>query len=101
MAHHQLGPSYPGTVVLDIGDRTGALVIYTGSASLGREIDIWSADGTGTHSAVRERRLGHRTVYCAVYPGLPAGAYTIDDPARTPVTVAGGTVTEVHLGQFL
>jgi hypothetical protein len=91
---HRLGPSYPGTVVLDIGDRTGALVVYTDAASLGREIDIRGPDGSVTHSAVRERHLAAGTVYCAVYPGLPAGEYAVEG---TPVTVAGATVTEARI----
>lgn len=100
---HALAPSYPGTVVLDIGEQTGALVLYTGPDRLGDEIHIGPAgrpDVARTHSAVRERRLPRGLRYCAVYPGLPAGDYTVwtaAGAAATTVSVEGGLVTEATL----
>ncbi len=98
--HHNLAASYPGSVVLDIGGRTGALILYTDARRAGDEIDIQAVDGgRRTHAAVRERRLAGGTVHCAVYPELTAGTYTIEDPAAPgrAVTVAGGAVTELTL----
>lgn len=97
---HNYGPSYEGTVVLDIGADVGALVIFTGAAQLGREIEISPAGSTGhprTHVAVRERYLEDRTLYCAVYPGLAAGVYTIWRDENTPlsnVNIAGAEITQ-------
>ena len=74
------GPSGPGTVVLDLGADVGALILYTPPGLDGREIEI-SRDtdpaARRTHSQVRARHLAAGTRYAAVYPGLPAGRYTI------------------------
>jgi hypothetical protein len=102
-------------VVLDIGGEVGALILYAPPELSGAEVEI-SLPGAGprTHSIVRERRIersaaGQRTagrhaapsgpgdaaVYAAVYPGLPAGVYTIWRDAQTPagtVQVQGGQV---------
>ncbi len=102
-------------VVLDIGGEVGALILYAPAELSGAEVEI-SLPGAGprTHSIVRERRIersasGRRTagrhaapsgpgdtaVYAAVYPGLPAGVYTIWRDAQTPagtVQVEGGQV---------
>jgi hypothetical protein len=101
--HHWMGPSGTGTVVLDIGGDTGALIIHTGPECYGWEIEISPAgarEGSSRqHAAVRERHLPGRVVYSVVYDGLPAGEYDIWRDATTPagrVTVRGATVTEFH-----
>ena len=99
MSHHDLGASGPGVVVLELGAGTGALVLYTGPDRLGDEVEISPAGGGArTHAAVRERRMPGRTIYCAVYPSLPAGPYTVWC-GQTPVTVPiePGTITEHRL----
>ena len=61
-------------------------------------------DVTRTHSRVRPRHVPSGTRYAAVYPGLPAGRYTVwrdrEHPAATPaavtVTVTGGEITTCH-----
>lgn len=97
---HTLAPSYAGTVVLELGD--GALIVYTGPGRHGQEIEISPINEPArrTHAAVRERRLGRRSAYCAVYPGLRAGAYTVWRDATAPaatITVTGGAVSELRL----
>jgi hypothetical protein len=99
MSEHALGPSGPGTVVLDLGAEVGALILYTPADLDGREIEI-SLDGDPaarrTHSQVRARHMAAVTRYAAVYPGLAAGHYTIwadsDDPAGA-VVITGGQVS--------
>jgi hypothetical protein len=92
-------PSAPGTVVLDLGGHTGALILYAPAELDGHEIEISPHNPLGaarTHSRVRERRAGGPVRYAAVYPDLPAGDYTIwRDPAAPigTVTVTGGSVT--------
>jgi hypothetical protein len=101
MAEPVAGPSGPGTVVLDLGAGTGALILYTPAGLDGEEIEI-SRDGdvTRTHSRVRPRHVPSGTRYAAVYPGLPAGRYTVwrdrDRPAAA-ATVTGGQVASVRL----
>jgi hypothetical protein len=97
MAETVLGPSYAGSVVLDIGGDTGALVIHTGSGMLGREIEV--SGPVATHSVVRERLIPGGVRYAAVFPGLPAGSYRLSvhghRDALPTASVVGGQVAEV------
>ncbi len=92
------GPSAAGSVVLDLGAGIGALILHAPAALDGREIEI-SPHGTEarrTHARVRPRQIGDSAEYAAVYPGLPAGDYTIWRDSVTPaatVTVAGSYIT--------
>jgi hypothetical protein len=91
-------PSTVGAVVLDIGAGVGALVIHVSATRHGQEIDISGTDGKRTHSAVRERVLACGSIYCAVYPSLAEGEYTIWADAATPAdtaTIVGGEITEL------
>ena len=102
MAEAALGPSTSGSVVLDLGPGTGALVLHAPPELDGEEIEISrTADPTGvrTHSRVRRRDLPDRTQYATVYPGLPAGDYVIwRDPSTraSRVTVAEAQITTAH-----
>jgi hypothetical protein len=88
---------------MELGAGVGALILYTPAGLDGEEIEI-SRDGAGlrgsgrTHSRVRPRYLPGQTRYAAVYPGLPAGRYTVWQ-AHTPVaavTITGGQVSSCH-----
>jgi hypothetical protein len=97
---HPLGPTDEGTVVMDIGGDTGGLVVYAEADAVGVELDIFERGAARplTHTAIRERRSPSGLLYAGVYPGLPAGDYTVAGlgvrPA-TDVTVVGGTVVEL------
>jgi hypothetical protein len=96
---HLTGPSYPGSVVLELGADIGALVIYTGADLLGREIEISpvGAPADRTHAAVRERRAGGDIRYGALYSRLPADHYMIWQDATTAVglvRVPGAAIAE-------
>jgi hypothetical protein len=86
---------------MELGADVGALVLYTPASLDGAEIEI-SRDGDPrrTHSRVRPRRVPAGTRYAAVYPGLPAGRYTIwrdrDTPAAS-ATITGGQITSCNL----
>ena len=115
MAEPVLGPSSAGSVVLELGDAVGVLVLEATVELNGREIEISPVDGTDhhdhdhdhahgdahahahrTHSMVRERGTAAGKSYAAVYPGLAVGTYTVwrdhDTPVGT-VTIDGGRVT--------
>jgi hypothetical protein len=96
MSDHQHGPSYPGQVVLELGEGTGALIVHTGQDGLGREIEIeaLTPGGVRTHAEVRERRLARGNLYCAVYSAVPAGDYLVG--AERTVTIRAGQVTEIR-----
>jgi hypothetical protein len=91
-------PSWDGSVVLDIGNDVGALVLHTSVEWLGREIDLIPDDRSipHTHSAVRERRLPNGSSYAAVYPQLQEGHYTVEG-SRQRLVIVGGRVTEIEL----
>ena len=97
------GPSYSGTVVLELGPGAGALVLRVPAELDGAEIDITGQDGNEpfrTHSMVRPRYVANGTIYAAVYPELPPGRYTVwtTDGAPGPaVTITGGSVTTASL----
>lgn len=106
---HAAGPTRPGSVILDIGQDAGALVLYAPDVMLGAEIEISPAGQAvpRTHSQVRQRLSGQQRAgspaqdvsYAAVYPGLAAGRYVIWRDAGTPagsVTITGGQVTTWH-----
>src|SRR5215475_8183760 len=100
MAEQNYGPSRTGSVVLELGDGIGVLILDAPAELNGREIEISGvAGGTGarhTHSMVRERGTGAGTCYAAVYISLPVGDYIVwrddDTPAGT-VTVRSGEIT--------
>ena len=101
MSDHRYGPTGAGTVLLDLGAETGALVLYTPEDLAGAEIEI-SPDSPGavrTHAAVQARPALSGTRHAAVYEGLTAGGYTIWRDHDTPVghvTITGGQVTSFH-----
>ncbi|MEH1165608.1 phospholipase [Micromonospora sp. CPCC 205539] len=99
MTEQTYGPSETGSVVLDLGGETGALIVYTGGDLHGREIEISRGENRRTHSAVRERRVRDGSFHSAVYPGLAAGIYTVwwdNDTPAGEVTVHGGGIAEFN-----
>jgi hypothetical protein len=90
------------TVVLDIGEGFGALVIHTPASLGGREIEI-RRRGTqwlGVHTAVRERLVPSGAQFAAVFGSLPEGHYDLrvrgcnhEHPALS-VDVTGAAVAE-------
>ena len=100
-AEPNAGPSGSGTVVLELGPGSGALVLLVPPEMNGVEIDIGLSGRRDrqSHSAVRPRHVVGKTLYAAVYPDLEPGDYTIwrgDDTPVADITVVGGTVTSAH-----
>src|SRR5271167_383624 len=88
------------SVVLDIGQDVGALIIYTKAELRGREIEVSPQGGSArrVHVEVLERRINGRPVFAAVFPGLRAGDYDIWGKPPAPsgtVTIVGGEVAAV------
>jgi hypothetical protein len=73
------GPSGVGEVVIEVGGDTGAAVIFTGADLEGEEIEIRpvGTPWTGTHVAVRERRLCNGSQWAALFGPLPKGPYEV------------------------
>jgi len=105
MAHTHHEASYwtrrhTESVVLDIGDDVGALILYTRAELHGAEIEVsplgLDAQAARTHSAVLERSVNGRVVYAAVYPELRAGEYEVLCEGSPRVTIVAGQVAEVR-----
>jgi len=97
-----LPPSRQGTVVLDIGDGVGALVVHTPGELCGVEIEIArrGEPHAFVHTEVRERVLPEGSVYAGVFVALDEGDYTlldVDGHLPRDVSIASGRVTEVVL----
>ncbi|MFL6123585.1 hypothetical protein [Actinophytocola sp.] len=92
------------SLVLDIGEGTGALVIHAGPELAEQEIEISPTtadpDAHREHNVVHARRDRDRTAYMAVFPSVAAGDYTVwhrDGSPHAVVTIRGGEVTEHRL----
>ena len=105
-AHHPrepvAGPSYSGTVVLELGSGAGALVLRVPADLDGAEIEISQEGNVGprTHSMVRPRHVAGGTMHAAVYPDLPPGRYVVwasEDVPGPAVQIAPGVVTTATL----
>jgi hypothetical protein len=101
-AEPRLPPSRQGTVVLDIGDNVGALVVHTADSLFGMEIEIARRGQSQAFPPphVRERRRPAGAGYAGVFPVLAVGDYTLFSPnggAHHDVTITSGRVTEVTL----
>jgi hypothetical protein len=93
------GPSGTGEAVLEVGGETGAAIIFAGAELDGEEIEIRSAGAswTGTHVAVRERRLCSGSRWAALFGSLREGSYEarLKGNSGSPVIrieVSGGRV---------
>lgn len=92
------------SLVLDIGEDIGALVITTGPELAEEEIEISPGkdpDRPREHNVAHARR-NHDVVmaYAAVFPSVPAGEYTVwslDGSPYAVITVQGGQVTQLSM----
>ena len=84
-------PSYPASVVVEVGPGRGALVLYGPAGLLGSELEVSprSDPSARTHSAVRERHLPAETVYAAVFGSLPPGPYRLTGSDQTVLVIEG------------
>ena len=100
MAEQRNDRVHPESVVLNIGEDIGALIIYTKAELRGREVEVSPRGSVSTrvHVEVLERRINGRPVFAAVFPELRAGDYDICGSVRNPsgtVTIVGGEIVTV------
>jgi hypothetical protein len=100
MAERRNDRVHSESVVLDIGQDIGALIIYTTAELRGQEIEV-SPRGivaARVHVEVLERSVNGRRVFAAVFAQLRAGDYVIWKSAPKPsdtVTIVGGEIATV------
>lgn len=92
--------AHPEYVVLDIGERFGALIVHTDEEMHGVEVEISPSgqDHSRTHKDVLERTIDGRAAYTAVFDKITEGEYTlwVDDVAHARgVAIAGGKIAEL------
>jgi hypothetical protein len=106
MAHTHHDASYwtrrhTESVVLDIGDDVGALILYTAPERHTHEIEVTplvaEPSARRVHSAVLERSVSGRTLYAATYPELRAGEYEVCCEGSPRVTITAGAVAELQI----
>jgi hypothetical protein len=82
--------------VLDIGGDVGAVLVNTGAALDGEEIELYRLDGTYLmHTEVHGRDVSGVRRYAGLFPTVPEGTYLLDvcdGSPRQRVTVTGGQV---------
>ncbi|MBF6557095.1 MAG: hypothetical protein IVW52_13185 [Acidimicrobiales bacterium] len=99
-----LSSDSPESLVLDIGDDIGALILYADESCLGREIDVTPVGHPHSHqihTMIRRRRSVDSEFIAGVYPELRQGTYTVwglDEGALAEVTIGGGRITELDVG---
>jgi len=91
---------HPEYVVLDIGDRFGALIVHTNADLQGVEVEIspTGRDDRRSHKEVLERSMNRHPAYTAVFDKLERGTYTlwVDGAARArAVRIAAGEIAEL------
>jgi hypothetical protein len=91
---------HPEFVVLDIGERVGALIVHTDPEMHGLEVEISPAgdDRDRSHKDVLERNVEGQPAFTAVFDALRAGTYTLwcaDEARSRGVQIRGGQITEV------
>jgi hypothetical protein len=88
-----------GSVLLDIGEDTGALVVYTSPSMVGREIEISPTGNAAkrTHTEVLRRTVGTHVLFAGVFAAVRAGEYSIwrDVLTDESVSVLPGQVQEL------
>ncbi len=104
-SHHEASywtRTHTESVVLDIGEDVGALVLYTRPELHGREIELspLGNDAGRVHSAVLERCVNGQTLFAAVYPELREGEYQVWGDASVAdkvqrVTIRAAAVAEL------
>jgi hypothetical protein len=84
--------------VLNIGQDTGALVIYTREDLLDKEIEVSlkGNDAMRLHTAIHERKVNGRAIFAGLFLSLAAGDYIIWVHPSSEVTIRGGQVAEVN-----
>jgi hypothetical protein len=91
---------HPEPVVLDIGGRNGALIVYADAALIDTPVEVSPTgfDQQRFHQHVLERPMPEGSSYAAVFDKVAEGSYTLwckGEPRARELTITGGAVAEV------
>jgi hypothetical protein len=90
-------PGESASVLVDVGNGKGALVLYLDRGFVDDEIEISPVGSVHrVHTGALDRQIAAGAVRAAVFGSLAAGSYTVWRDAHTAatVTIVAGTVTE-------
>ena len=86
--------------VLDIGGEIGAVLVRTGPALAGAEIELYDEDGSYLmHTEVHARPVPGAVQHAGLFPAVRQGSYLLDvrdGSQRERVVVTGGRVVTVE-----
>lgn len=100
MHENHVDRAHPESILMDIGDDVGGLIIYTQPDLRGQEIEVSRREAVDkrTHVEVLERPVNGRTIFAAAFPQLLAGVYAVwgtDGAVAAYVNVNGGEIATV------
>lgn len=100
--HRPGTPPAPGSVVLDIGDGVGALVVYVDACVGGEELEVCPPGDLSRrqHTGIHPVDVNGTRRRVAVFPALAVGQYDVLDDDLRPVVsveVVGGCVADADL----
>jgi hypothetical protein len=90
-------PSDITSVIVDLPQGFGMLIVHAEASRLGHEVEVQGADGRRQHAVVRRVISRDADSYLAIFPALRAGRYEVIHPeegsATTDAIVTEGLVT--------
>ncbi len=100
MSQEPVARPHPEPVVLDIGGRIGALIVYADAALIDTPVEVSPAgsDANKFHQHVLERPMPGGTTYAAVFDKVAEGRYTLwlhGEPRARDIEITGAEVAQV------
>lgn len=100
MSQEPVARPHPEPVVLDIGGKIGALIVFADEALIDTPIEVSPADSDPDkfHQHILERPMPEGTSYAAVFDKISEGTYTLwlhGEPRVRGFEITGGEVAEV------
>jgi hypothetical protein len=100
MSPEPVARPHPEPVVLDIGGKIGALIVYSIAALVDTPIEVspTGADDERFHQHILERPMPGGTSYAAVFDKIREGSYTLwlhGEPRVRDFNIVGGEIAEV------
>jgi hypothetical protein len=100
MSEEPVARPHPEPVVLDIGGKNGALIVYADEALIDTPVEVSPAASVSDrfHQHILERPMPDGTTFAAVFDKITEGKYTLwlhGEPRVRDFEITGGEVAEV------